>query len=113
MNPLLLVTGGSRGIGAATALRAAARGWDVAINYTRDEAAAQAVAGQVQAMGRCALVLQADVADEAAVLAMFARIDAEAGRLGGLVNNAGVVDVAARIDGGSAIAATRAVLLKI
>ena len=101
MNPVLLVTGGSRGIGAATALRAAAAGWDVAINYTRDEAAAQAVAVQVRALGRRALALQADVADEAAVLAMFSRIDAELGRLGGLVNNAGVVDVAARIDGGS------------
>ena len=101
MNPVLLVTGGSRGIGAATALRAAACGWDVAINYTRDEAAAQDVAAQVRAMGRRALVLQADVALEAAVLAMFGRIDAELGRLGGLVNNAGIVDVAARIDGGS------------
>jgi NAD(P)-dependent dehydrogenase (short-subunit alcohol dehydrogenase family) len=101
MNPILLVTGGSRGIGAATVLRAAARGWDVAINYARDETAAQDVAALVRAMGRRALVLQADVADEAAVLAMFARIDGELGRLTGLVNNAGVVDVAARIDGGS------------
>ena len=98
---VLLVTGGGRGIGAATVLRAAARGWDVAINYTRDEGAAQAVAAQVRAMGRRALVVQADVADEAAVLAMFGRVDAELGRLGGLVNNAGVVDVAARIDAGS------------
>ncbi len=99
--PVLLVTGGSRGIGAATVLRAAARGWDVAINYTRDESAAQAVAAQVLALGRRALVVQADVADEAAVLAMFGRVDVELGRLGGLVNNAGVVDVASRIDGGS------------
>ncbi len=101
LQAILLVTGGSRGIGAATVLRAAAAGWDVAINYTRDEAAAQAVAAEVRALGRRALVLQADVADEAAVLAMYARIDAELGGLTGLVNNAGVVDVAARIDAGS------------
>jgi NAD(P)-dependent dehydrogenase (short-subunit alcohol dehydrogenase family) len=95
---VLLITGASRGIGAATALRAAAAGWDVAVNYTRDAAAAGAVVAQVRAAGRRALALQADVADEAAVLAMFGRIDAELGALGGLVNNAGVVDVAARVD---------------
>jgi NAD(P)-dependent dehydrogenase (short-subunit alcohol dehydrogenase family) len=73
----------------------------VAINYSRDEAAAQAVAADVLAAGHRALVLQADVADEAQVLAMFSTIDREWGRLQGLVNNAGVVDVAARIDEGS------------
>ncbi len=95
---VLLVTGGSRGIGAATALRAAAAGWDVAVNYTRDAKAAEQVATQVRAAGRRALTVAADVADEAAVLAMFARVDAEWGRLDGLVNNAGVVDVAQRVD---------------
>jgi NAD(P)-dependent dehydrogenase (short-subunit alcohol dehydrogenase family) len=95
----LLVTGASRGIGAATARLAAQRGWDVAINYTRDEAAAQAVAADVRAAGRRALVLQADVAVDAEVVAMFDAIDRAWGRgLGGLVNNAGVVDVAARVD---------------
>ncbi|MBX3599070.1 MAG: SDR family oxidoreductase [Rubrivivax sp.] len=98
MDRILLVTGGSRGIGAATARLAAARGWDVAINYTRDAAAAEHVAADVRAAGRRALLLQADVADEAQVLAMFARLDAEWGRLAGLVNNAGVVDVAQRVD---------------
>ena len=94
----LLVTGGSRGIGAATARLAAAQSWDVAINYTRDAAAAQAVAADVQALGRRALVLQADVGEHAQVLAMFARIDEAWGLLTGLVNNAGVVDVPARVD---------------
>jgi NAD(P)-dependent dehydrogenase (short-subunit alcohol dehydrogenase family) len=98
MNPILLVTGGSRGIGAATARLAAARGWDVAVNYTRDAAAAEAVAADVRTAGRRAWVLQADVADEAQVLAMFERLDRDAGVLTGLVNNAGVVDVAARVD---------------
>ncbi len=94
----VLVTGASRGIGAATAIACARHGWDVAVNCTRDVAAATAVAAQVQARGRRAIVVPADVADERAVLAMFARIDAELGPLAGLVNNAGVVDVKARVD---------------
>lgn len=100
--PLLLVTGGGRGIGAATAKLAAAQGWDVAINYARDEAAAEAVADAVRAAGRRALTLCADVADEGQVRAMFATLDRQAQEggsvLAGLVNNAGVVDVAARVD---------------
>lgn len=98
MNPSVLVTGGSRGIGAAAAVLAAQRGWDVAINYTRDAAAAERVAAQVRAAGRRALVIQADVAEEAEVLAMFAAVDREFGALRGLVNNAGVVDLPARVD---------------
>ena len=98
MNRVLLVTGGSRGIGAATCRLAAARGWDVAINYTRDAAAAEAVAADVRSRGRKAWVHLADVSDEARVLAMFAAIDREGGVLGGLVNNAGVVDIGSRID---------------
>ena len=96
--PVLLITGASRGIGAATAPRAAVAGWDVAINYARDAAAAEGVAAEVRNLGRRALTVAADVADEAAVLAMFARIDGELGPLGGLVNNAGVVDMKARLD---------------
>jgi NAD(P)-dependent dehydrogenase (short-subunit alcohol dehydrogenase family) len=95
---LLLVTGGSRGIGAAVARQAAAAGWHVAINFTRDAAAAEAVAAAVRAAGRRAWTVQADVADEAQVEAMFARLDAQAPTLAGLVNNAGVVDRAQRLD---------------
>ena len=95
---ILLVTGGSRGIGAAVALQAARAGWDVAVNYTRDAAAAEAVAAKVRASGSRALVVQGDVAEEAQVLAMFAAVDAGLGRLTGLVNNAGVVDMPARVD---------------
>ena len=94
----LFITGASRGIGAATALRAAALGWDLALNYARDEAAAQAVAAQVRGLGRRALVLRGDVGIESDVLAMFAAIDTEFGALHGLVNNAGVVDVASRVE---------------
>ena len=95
---VLLITGAGRGIGAATARMAARRGWDVAINYTRDAAAAEAVAAEVRALGRRANTVAADVADEPAVLAMFGRIDAELGRLSGLVNNAGIVAMKARLD---------------
>ena len=94
----VLVTGASRGIGAAAAIACADKGWDVAVNYARDEAAAQAVAARVRERGRRAIVLAADVADEAAVLAMFARIDAELGPLAGLVNNAGVIDEQVRVE---------------
>jgi NAD(P)-dependent dehydrogenase (short-subunit alcohol dehydrogenase family) len=95
---IVLVTGASRGIGAATAIACARQGWDVAVNCTRDVRAADAVAAQVRALGRRAIVVAADVADEAAVLAMFARIDAELGALTGLVNNAGVIDEQVRVD---------------
>jgi len=98
MNRILLVTGGSRGIGAATVCLAAQRGWDVAVNFTRDAAAAQSVVDQVRAAGRRGIAVQADVADEAAVVAMFDVVDRELGPLAGLVNNAGIVDVASRVD---------------
>ncbi|MEO8151808.1 MAG: SDR family oxidoreductase [Rhizobacter sp.] len=94
----VLVTGGSRGIGAAVALMCAKRGWAVAVNYARDAAAADAVVAAIHALGGRALALQADVGDEAQVLAMFARIDAELLPLAGLVNNAGVIDMPARVD---------------
>jgi NAD(P)-dependent dehydrogenase (short-subunit alcohol dehydrogenase family) len=81
MSDWVLITGGSRGIGAATALRCAEAGWDVAINYAQDSAAAEASADRVRALGRRALALQADVADPAQVAAMFERLDAAGGRL--------------------------------
>ena len=98
MQPVLLVTGGSRGIGAATCELAAAQGWAVAINYAQRADAAEGLAERIRSQGGQALALQADVADEAQVLALFAAIDQRLGRLTGLVNNAGVVDVKARLD---------------
>lgn len=94
----LLVTGGGRGIGAATARLAARQGWAVAVNYTANSLAADEVVRAIRAEGGSAMSVQADVAQEDQVLAMFARIDAKLGRLQGLVNNAGVVDVTARVD---------------
>ena len=98
MNKVLLVTGGSRGIGAATALLAAQQGWTVAVNYTANSLAADEVVRQIRSQGGQAISVKADVADEAQVLRMFEHIDAKLGRLSGLVNNAGVVDVSARVD---------------
>ena len=98
MNKVLLVTGGSRGIGAATALLAAQQGWSVAVNYTANSLAADEVVRQIRASGGHAISIQADVADETQVLRMFEHIDAKMGRLQGLVNNAGVVDMTARVD---------------
>jgi NAD(P)-dependent dehydrogenase (short-subunit alcohol dehydrogenase family) len=98
LKPVLLVTGASRGIGAATALLAAQQGWAVAVNYAHNAAAAEAVVGQIQSAGGTAFAVQADVGDEAQILRMFAAIDTHLGRLSGLVNNAGVVDVTAKVE---------------
>lgn len=98
MNPIVLITGGARGIGAATALLAAQRGYAVAVNYSANEAAADSVVRQIRAAGGNAVAVQANVAIESEVMAMFQTIDAKLGRLSALVNNAGVVDVAARVD---------------
>jgi NAD(P)-dependent dehydrogenase (short-subunit alcohol dehydrogenase family) len=98
LDKVLLVTGGSRGIGAATALLAASKGYAVAVNYTANSLAADEVVRQIRAAGGTALAVQADVADEAQVLAMFEKVDAKLGRLTALVNNAGVVDTTQRVD---------------
>ena len=94
----VLVTGGGRGIGAATSWLAAQRGWAVAVNYTHGTAAAQGMVARIRDAGGTALAVQADVSDEAQVLAMFEAIDTELPPLGALVNNAGVVDVQTRVD---------------
>jgi NAD(P)-dependent dehydrogenase (short-subunit alcohol dehydrogenase family) len=102
LKPVVLVTGGSRGIGAAAACLAAQQGWAVAVNYTQDAAAAQAVVARIQGAGGLAMAVKADVGNEAQVLAMFAQIDqalpAWGGHWAGLVNSAGVVDHAQRVD---------------
>ena len=98
MEEVLLVTGGSRGIGAATALLAARKGYAVAVNYTSNEAAARAVVEAIVAAGGKAVAIQGDVAEEAQVAALFEQVDQRLGRLTALVNNAGIVDRPARVD---------------
>lgn len=97
--PLTLITGAARGIGAATARVLAARGHDLALNYRQDQAAAEALAGELRARGGQVWLLPADVADPAQVQALFTRLDELAGaaRLTGLVNNAGMVAPAASL----------------
>jgi NAD(P)-dependent dehydrogenase (short-subunit alcohol dehydrogenase family) len=96
--PLILITGGSRGIGAATARLAAAHGYDVAISFVSDESAAVAVAADVEAAGRRALTMRADSADPKQVAQLFAAIDREFGRIDVLVNNAAVLAQQSRLE---------------
>lgn len=98
MKPVLLVTGASRGIGAATAILAAQAGWSVAVNYHSNAQAANAVVQQIVQAGGHALAVQGDVGNEPDILRIFATVDAQLGRLTGLVNNAGVVDATSRVE---------------
>ncbi|MFY2607933.1 SDR family oxidoreductase [Achromobacter ruhlandii] len=96
--PVILITGGSRGVGAATARLAAAQGYDVAISYVSNEAAARAVVADVQALGRRALAVRADSADPQQVSHLFAAIDQAFGRLDVLVNNAAIIARQSRVE---------------
>lgn len=97
MSKVLIVTGGGRGIGRATSLLAAERGWDVCINYVSDTAAAEKVKREIEGKGRKALVVKADVSREDDVVALFKAADA-LGPVTGLVNNAGILYPADRIE---------------
>ena len=96
--PVILITGGGRGVGAATARLAAERGYDVAISFASNEAAARAVADDVRAAGRKALAVQADSADPGQVVRLFSAIDQEFGRLDVLVNNAAIIAKQSRLE---------------
>ncbi len=95
---VLLVTGASRGIGAEIARQAAVAGWQVAVNYASAADKAEAVVDQIRQAGGTAMAVQADVADQAEVDAMFGRIDAELGTVTGLVNNAGINGSGGRVE---------------
>jgi NAD(P)-dependent dehydrogenase (short-subunit alcohol dehydrogenase family) len=95
---VLIVTGGSRGIGAATARLAAQRGYAVCVNYRRNRAAADALVSEIAASGGTALAVGADVASEPDVVNLFATVDARLGPLAGLVNNAGILEKQTRVE---------------
>lgn len=96
--PVLLVTGGSRGIGAAVCLAAAQHGWAVAVNYASNKDAAEAVVTTIRDAGGEAIAIAGDVGNPEDIKSIFARIDEHFGRLDGLVNNAGIVDSVQRVD---------------
>lgn len=88
--PVMIVTGGGRGIGAAIAEGAGQRGWDVAVNYRKEKARADAVVKSIRDTGRKAIAIQADMAAEADIMRLFETVDRELGTPGALVNNAGI-----------------------
>ena len=104
---VVLITGGGRGIGAATARRAAAQGYAVIVSFVADRASAERVATDIAAQGGAAAAVQADVSSEDDVLRLFGEIDRRFGRLDALVNNAGIVDRAMKVEEMSAARLTR------
>ena len=98
MSRTVLITGGGRGIGAATARLASARGYAVCVNYLQNSAAADAVVAAIRDAGGKGVAVQADVAVEADVVRLFATCDRELGRLDALVNNAGILETQMRVD---------------
>ena len=98
MDGVLVVTGASRGIGAATALLGAQRGYRVCVNYVRDAAAAEGVADAIRQAGGEAIVVQADVGHEAEVARLFATVDRTLGTVTALVNNAGILETQCRLE---------------
>jgi NAD(P)-dependent dehydrogenase (short-subunit alcohol dehydrogenase family) len=94
---VVIITGGSRGIGRATALAAATRGFRVCISYASNEAAAKQVVGAIEAKNGKAIAVKCDVAEESDILAMFAAAD-KFGTLGALVNNAGIIGPSMRVE---------------
>src|ERR1700712_1109643 len=97
-SPVLLVTGGSRGIGAAVCLSAARQGWAVVVNYASNKSAADSVVAAILDAGGEACAAEGDVGTNEGIASIFATVDKQFGRLDGLVNNAGVVDIPQRID---------------
>lgn len=96
--PVILITGGGRGVGAATARLAAAQGYDVAISFVADEVSALAVVAAVRATGRRGLAVRADSADPEQVERLFAAVDHEFGQLDVLVNNAAIIAPQSRLE---------------
>lgn len=98
MKKVIVVTGGSRGIGAATAQLAAARGYAVCVNYHSNREAADSVVNQIKANGGEAIAVAADVSSEADVVNLFKTVDAKLGMVTALVNNAGILEKQIRVE---------------
>jgi len=107
MGKIMIVTGSGRGIGAATALLAAQRGYAVCVNYLHNRNAAERVVRDIEKTGGQAIAVGADVASEAAVMRLFETVDKEMGRVSALVNNAGILEKQTRLDGIDAARLTR------
>lgn len=110
---VIIVTGGSRGIGAATALLAGRRGYAVCVNYVSNREAAEAVAGQIRAAGGRAITVAGDVSKEEDVLRIFTTTDQQLGRLTALVNNAGILEHQSRLEAMSAERITRVLVANV
>ena len=98
MKKVIVITGASRGIGAATARLAGARGYAVCVNYLKNRAAADRVVAAIESVGGQAIALAADVADETAVVNMFDAVDRQLGPVSALVNNAGILETQMRVE---------------
>src|SRR4051812_30745557 len=98
MKGVVIVTGGGRGIGAATATLAGERGYAVCVNYRTNQAAAEEVAASIRSSGGAALAVRADVGSEADVVRLFETVDEHFGLVSGLVNNAGVLEQQTRVE---------------
>ncbi len=98
MQPVIVITGGSRGIGAATALLAAKQGYAICINYLKNDEAANALVSSIKAADGKAIAVKADVANEAEVVSLFERIDKEFGAVTALVNNVGILETQMRLE---------------
>jgi len=113
MNRVALITGASRGIGAATAIRLAALGYDIAVTYENAAAAAEDVVNSARASGTKAQAYQVNVAEENQILDLFAKIDSDFGRIDALVNNAGITGPAGRLENLTAADLTRVIQINV
>lgn len=113
MKRIMLITGGSRGIGAATATLAAKKGYAVCINYLNSTSAASAIADAINKEGGTAITCQADISSEPDVISLFKELDSKLGTLHTLVNNAGILETQSRLDAMDAARLSRVITANV